>query len=222
MSLRWPMLVVLILIGAPLSAQERQTRFERKFDDVGSRGTRVVLDRTPESNSWDARLVDARSRKTLAEASMPEWAGAEYYTYQASTVSIGSSFVVILEAVPGPNAPTVAASFQVAFARGSKQSAWKQVATTRFSELDGGERLVVRVRDNRADLVKTATGPSTFCGARTATQVFDPDLVGFRTGLDMEELVAKPLQYRRCFPLSRFRTTHCQDSPCGFWPQVTA
>jgi HEAT repeat protein len=204
-NLRWPLLVLSVLLSAPLSAQERQTRFERKFDDVGSRGTRVVLDRAPESNSWDARLVDARTRKTLAEASMPEWAGADYYTYQASTVTIGSSFVVILEAVPGPDAPSIAASFQVAFARGSKQTAWKQVATTRFSELDGGERLVVRVRDNRADLVKSATGPSTFCGARTATQVFDPDQVGFRTGLDIDELVAKASPVAALLPVEPFQ-----------------
>ncbi len=205
MRSHWPICVLLFLVGSPLSAQERQTRFERSFNDVGSRGTKVVLDRAPSANSWDARLVDARSRKTLAESSMPEWAGAEYYTYEASTVTVGSSFVVILEAAPGPDAPKVAASFQVAFARGAKQTVWKQVATTRYSELDGGERLVVRVRDNRAELVKSATGPSTFCGAQTATQVFDPSQVAFRTGLDLAELVGKATPIAALLPNEVFQ-----------------
>lgn len=203
---------LVLLCASPAQAQERELRFQRTFTEVGAKGTGVLLDRDTEDASWDVRLVNARTGKTLSQATFPEWAGAAYYTYRTSTIAIGPAFVILLEAVPNADAPNVAASFQVAFARGAKDTAWKQIASVRHSVLDGGDRLLVRVRDNQAELVRVSSAPSTFCGGKAAAFVFDPDLLAFRTDFDIDTAATSAAKAR----IVELETPFTDDGLPGF------
>lgn len=188
MKLNGSIAAALMLVSTTATAQERVTRFVQAFDAGDARGTTLRLDRAPESNAWEVRLTSTQSSKSLAEATLPQWAGAAYYSYTAVPAVVAASTVILLDATPGPDAPPDAAIFQVAFARAPKGSDWKEIANTRYTELDGGSRLQLRVQNNQPELILTTSGPSSYCGAKTMVQVYDPKLAGFRTSLDVDEV----------------------------------
>ncbi|MEZ4461314.1 MAG: HEAT repeat domain-containing protein [bacterium] len=201
--MNWLLVAIVCLVSASASAQERVQRFARTIEAPAARGTTLHLDRLPDANSWDVRVTDARSAKTLAVASLPEWAGSEYYEYTVRPITLGAALVVVLEAAPSASAPPDATSFQVAFARRGRQGTWREIATTQSSVLDGGATELV-VRDNQPQLIRTTTGPSSFCGSSSAVQVFDTDLLAFRTSLDLSTVAANATPVKATLPAGAF------------------
>lgn len=218
--------LTMVLAAAPVAAQtdigpDDVVRFTRTLGQVaGKQGIAVWLHKAPTASGWQLRVVDRTQQKTVGVATLPEWAGADYYGYDVVVRGFGNVVVVIFEAAPAPgaDAPSAAESFQVAWAygvkRGEKRAVWQQIASTRNSPIDGGDRLVIRREQKRDQLVRLRSSEETrFCGANLAAyQVFVPEQMAFRSRLDVRtlaegvpELKAKlPAQPFEPSPYSRF------------------
>lgn len=197
-------LTTVTLSAAPSFAQapgvEKRdiVRFTRTLSQVaGARGVSIWLHRKREASGWQLRLVDRTAGKAVGVTKLPEWAGADYYGYDVTVRGFGNVIVLIFEAAPAPgvDAPPAAESFQIAWAygvrRGEKKPVWIEVASTRNSTLDGGDRLVIRNEGGRDRLVRLRTSEQTrFCGADLAAyQIFNPSEISFKSKLDLNALV---------------------------------
>ena len=188
---------------APGVERTDTVRFTRTLTQVaGERGVSVWLHQKQGASGWQLRLVDRSANKPVSVSKLPEWAGADYYGYDVQVRTIDGVVVLIFEAAPAPGveAPPTAENFQIAWAygtrRGERAPVWVEVASTRNSLLDGGDRLVLRVEDGRDQLVRLRTSEETrFCGEDlSAYQIFNPSELSFKSKLDIVTLTSKSKQ----------------------------
>ena len=182
---------------APGVGSNDVVRYSRTFAQVaGRQGVSVWLHRQPDASGWQLRLVDRTAQRTVGISKLPEWIGAEYYQYDVDVRGFGNAIVLIFEAAPTPGvkAPPAAESHQVAWAygvrRGERKPIWVEVASTRNSPVDGGDRLAIRRINKKEQLVRLRTSDEArFCGENLiAYQEFNPAEISFRSRVDLRTL----------------------------------
>ncbi len=188
-------------------------RFTRSIEKVaGKEGVSLWMHRSSTATGWNVRLVDRGRNKTVGLATLPEWFGAEYYGYDVIVQGFGNVVVVIFEAtpLPGADAPPAAERAQVAWAYGVKSGergqVWQQIASTRNSPIDGGDRLVIRREDKKDELIRLRSSENTrFCGTNLAAyQTFIPERMAFRSRLDVKTLAKGATTVKAELPKEKF------------------
>jgi HEAT repeat protein len=120
---------------------------------------------------WQLRVRHTGADEPLSSVPAPQWVGRTHYGFDIEIGRLDDTHdVVLFSATPGvsgeppPSAPEFKAAWVVHHEREGKDR-WRHAASTQYSELDGGSRILMRERDGESELVRfNPDAADRFCG----------------------------------------------------------
>ncbi|MGM0557442.1 MAG: HEAT repeat domain-containing protein, partial [Myxococcota bacterium] len=188
------------------STSDRQSSFELADDGLDAALTLQRGRVEAGEPKWQLVITKKDTDKRLSRVAAPQWVGRSHYGFDIEVGELDSTHhIVVFSASPGangkpsPSAPEFKAAWVVHDERDGEDR-WRHIASTQYSELDGGSRLLTREVDGQLELVRfSPDAAQRFCGVLEgdtfAYERFVVDENRFVTEFDFDTLAetAKPL-----------------------------